>query len=131
MPSLKSLLATVLLAGCSDEPAAREPDTRQTAEQSNPPSPSESQPGRPVLDGDDWLLDGTLTIKGVSKPVSLEVEFEGAGQDPWGNGRIAFSAEGEINRDDFGINWNQALETGGVLVGKTVKISIDVQAVAG
>ncbi len=82
-------------------------------------------------DGDDWLLDGTLTIKGVSKPVSLEVEFEGAGQDPWGNGRIAFSAEGEINRDDFGINWNQALETGGVLVGKTVKISIDVQAVAG
>ncbi len=51
-----TLLTTVLLAGCSDEPTARQPDARQTAEQSNPPSPSESQPGRPVLDGDDWLL---------------------------------------------------------------------------
>ncbi len=81
-------------------------------------------------DGDDWKVDGELTIKGVSRPVTLDVEFEGAGDDPWGNGRIAFSAATEINRDDWGISWNQALETGGVLVGKTVKIAIDVQAVA-
>ncbi len=81
-------------------------------------------------DGDDWKVDGELTIRDVTKPVVLEVEFEGAGQDPWGNGRIAFTADAEIDRDEFGITWNQALETGGVLVGKTVKISIDVQAVA-
>lgn len=80
--------------------------------------------------GDDWKLDGELTVKDVSRPVSLDVEFEGAGEDPWGNGRIAFAANGELNREDWGINWNQALETGGVLVGKTVKIAIDVQAVA-
>ena len=81
--------------------------------------------------GSDWKVDGELTIKDVTRPVTLDVEFEGANQDPWGNGRIAFAAETEINREDFGITWNQALETGGVLVGKAVKIVIDVQAVAG
>lgn len=81
-------------------------------------------------DGDDWLLDGLLTIKGVTHPVSLEVEFEGSEQDPWGNGRIAFTADAEIDRTDYGISWNQTLDTGGLLVGKTVKVSIDVQAVA-
>ncbi len=80
--------------------------------------------------GSDWKVDGELTIKDVTRPVTLDVEFEGANQDPWGNGRIAFSAETEIDREDFGITWNQALETGGVLVGKAVKIVIDVQAVA-
>ena len=80
-------------------------------------------------DGDDWVVDGELTIKDVTRPVSLDVEFEGAGQDPWGNGRIAFHATTEFDRDDFGITWNQALDTGGVLVGKLVKIVIDVQAV--
>lgn len=81
-------------------------------------------------DGDSWKVDGELTIKDVTRPVTLDVEFEGAGEDPWGNSRIAFTADTEINREDFGITWNQALETGGVLVGKNVKISIDVQAVA-
>ena len=80
-------------------------------------------------EGDGWKLDGNLTVKDKSVPVTLDVDFEGAGPDPWGNGRIAFAAETEINREDFGITWNQALETGGVLVGKNVKISIDVQAV--
>ena len=65
------------------------------------------------------------------QPVTLDVEFEGANTDPWGNGRIAFSAETEIDREAFGITWNQTLETGGVLVGKQVKITIDAQAVAG
>ncbi len=81
-------------------------------------------------DGDDWQVDGELTVKDVTLPVTLDVAFEGSGQDPWGNGRIAFTGETEINRDEFGITWNQALETGGVLVGKNVKIHIDVQAVA-
>ncbi len=82
-------------------------------------------------DGDTWKVDGELTVRDVTRPVTLDVEFEGAGQDPWGSARIAFSASTEIDRDEFGITWNQALETGGVLVGKTVKITIDVQAVAG
>jgi polyisoprenoid-binding protein YceI len=77
-----------------------------------------------------WLLDGDLTIKGITRPVTLDVAFEGAGTDPWGNGRIAFEASAQINREDFGITWNQALEAGGVLVGRTVKIEIAAQAVA-
>lgn len=81
-------------------------------------------------DGDGWKVDGELTIKDVTRPVTLDVEFEGAGEDPWGNGRIAFTGDTEINREDFGITWNQALEAGGVLVGKVVKIHLDVQAVA-
>ncbi len=81
-------------------------------------------------DGDDWKVDGELTVKEAARPVTLDVEFEGASEDPWGNGRIAFSATTEVDRSEWGINWNQALETGGVLVGKKVKIVIDVQAVA-
>ena len=81
-------------------------------------------------DGDVWVVDGELTVRDVTQPVALTVEFEGAGQDPWGNGRIAFSGRAEVNRDDFGITWNQTLETGGVLVGKKVTIDLDVQAVA-
>lgn len=81
-------------------------------------------------DGDTWKLDGELTVRDVTKPVQLDVEFEGGGQDPWGNTMIAFSATTEINREDFGITWNQALETGGVLVGKKVTVNIDVEATA-
>lgn len=80
--------------------------------------------------GDGWQVDGELTVKDVSRPVTLDVEFEGAGQDPGGNGRIGFAASAEIDRGEWGINWNQTLETGGVLVGKKVKVVIDVQAVA-
>jgi polyisoprenoid-binding protein YceI len=81
-------------------------------------------------DGGDWKVDGELTIRDVTQPITLDVAFEGAGADPWGNSRIAFSAEAELDRERWGITWNQALETGGVLVGKKVKITIDAQAVA-
>lgn len=81
-------------------------------------------------DGDDWIVDGELTIKGVTRPVTLEVEFEGGVIDPWGNPRLGFSASAEIDREDFGLTWNQVLETGGVLVGKKIKIDLDVEAVA-
>jgi polyisoprenoid-binding protein YceI len=80
-------------------------------------------------DGDDYKLHGDLTIRGVTKPVVLEVEFDGTNKDPWGNDRAGFSAEGEINRKDWGIEWNTALETGGVLVGDKVKLEIDVELV--
>jgi polyisoprenoid-binding protein YceI len=80
-------------------------------------------------DGGDWRLDGELTIKGVSRSVSLDVEFLGAAGDPWGGTRLGFSASGELDRENWGLNWNQALETGGVLVGKDIKIEIEVEAV--
>lgn len=72
---------------------------------------------------------GDLTIRDVTRPVELEVSYEGAAQDPWGNQRIGISASGEVDREAFGLTWNQALETGGVLVGKTIRIDIDAEAV--
>lgn len=78
--------------------------------------------------GDHWNVTGDLTIRDVTKPVVLDVEFEGAQTDPWGNGRIGFSASTEIDREDWGLSWNQALETGGVLVGKKIKIELGVEA---
>lgn len=79
-------------------------------------------------DGDDWKVDGNLTIAGTTQLVTLEVEFEGGSVDPWGNAKIGFSAETQIDREDFGLTWNQALETGGVLIGKNIKIQIDAEA---
>jgi polyisoprenoid-binding protein YceI len=81
--------------------------------------------------GTDWTVDGDLTLRGVSNPVSLVVTFEGAGRDPWGGHRIAFSASGEIVRDRWGMNWNQVLETGGLVIGKKVKLELEVEAVRG
>ena len=79
--------------------------------------------------GDRLRVTGELTIRGVTREVELEVTDEGRGKDPWGGDRLAFSATTTIDRRDFGLTWNQALETGGVLVSNEIKISIDVQAV--
>jgi polyisoprenoid-binding protein YceI len=76
-----------------------------------------------------WLVEGHLTLGGVTRPVPLSVTFEGAAADPWGGVRAGFSARGELDREDFGLNWNQALEAGGVVVGKKVSIEIEVEAV--
>lgn len=81
-------------------------------------------------DGDDFRLIGDLTIKGVTKPVELELEFDGVSGDPWGGTRAGFTAKGEINRKDWGLEWNVALETGGVLVGEKIKIELDVEVLA-
>lgn len=74
-------------------------------------------------------VTGNLTINGVTKPVTLDVDFGGIGQDPWGNTKAGFSFEGKIKRSDFGLNWNAALEAGGVLVSDEVKIAGDLQFV--
>lgn len=76
-----------------------------------------------------WAVRGDLTVRGVTRPVQLDVTFEGAAKDPWGGERLGFTARAELNREDFGLTWNQALETGGVLVGKAVKIEIEAEAV--
>jgi polyisoprenoid-binding protein YceI len=78
-------------------------------------------------DGDRWTIPGELTIKDVTEAVELDVEYLGVFTDPWGNDKAAFTASTEIDREAFGITWNQALETGGVLVGKQVRIELEVQ----
>ncbi len=78
--------------------------------------------------GDDFVLHADLTIKGVTKPVDFALEFDGVVNDPWGNTKAGFTAETEINRKDFGLEWNVALETGGVLVGEKVKIVLEIEA---
>lgn len=79
------------------------------------------------IEEDKYLLKGMLTIRNVSKEVSLDVEFGGIGKDPWGNERAGFSVSGRINRKDWGLNWNAALETGGVLVSEDVTIGCDIE----
>ena len=79
--------------------------------------------------GDEFTLVGDLTIKGITKPVELEAEFNGAATDPFGNARIGFSAETEVEREDWGLTWNAALETGGVLVSKKIKLVLDISAI--
>lgn len=80
-------------------------------------------------DGKEFTVTGDLTIRGVTKPVVLEGEYLGSAVDPWGNDRVALQAEGTINRTDYGLNWNEVLETGGFLVGEEVTLVLDVQAV--
>jgi polyisoprenoid-binding protein YceI len=75
-------------------------------------------------------VEGTLTIRGTAKTLTVPVTFLGAATDPWGNARVGFEGGITINRKDFGLNWNAALETGGFLVGDEVKISVSLQAIA-
>ena len=76
-------------------------------------------------------ITGNLTINGVTKPIELDVDFGGINVDPWGNTKAGFTFEGKIKRSDFGLNWNAALETGGVLVSDEVKIAGELQFVKG
>jgi polyisoprenoid-binding protein YceI len=84
---------------------------------------------RPLRE-DAWELVGDLTVRGTTRPVSLQVDFDGGGISPMGDERIGFSAATDVNREDFGLTWNVALETGGLLVGKTARIELAVQAIA-
>jgi len=79
-------------------------------------------------DEGEYAVTGDLSLNGVTKPETFDVTFEGQGKDPWGNEKAGFSAEGTLNRSDYGLTWNAALETGGVLVGDKVKVSLEIQA---
>jgi polyisoprenoid-binding protein YceI len=72
---------------------------------------------------------GDLTIRNVTREIALDVEYGGQGKDPWGNQRVGFTATASLNRKEFGLTWNQALETGGVLVADRVDIEIELQAI--
>ena len=81
------------------------------------------------LDDDGYVLDGELTLKGVTRPISLRLELGGFGQDPYGGTRAGFTATGEIKRSDFGVDFNAVLETGGVVVADKVAIALEIEAV--
>ena len=80
-------------------------------------------------DGDDWAITGDLTIKDVTKPVTIEFEQTGSAVDPFGNTRVGFEGATTINRKDWGLTWNAALETGGVLVSEKIKLEFDISAI--
>jgi len=83
-----------------------------------------------VLEGKEQaVVTGHLTLRGVTRPVAFQVTFDGVATDPWGNQRVAFTAEAALSRKDFGLTWNQALETGGVLVGDKVRLTLRLSAV--
>ncbi len=79
--------------------------------------------------GSDWKVTGDLTVRGVTRSIVLDVEFEGVIQDPWGNQRLGFTASGEIDRNEFGVSFNAALETGGFVVSPKIKLEIEAEAV--
>ncbi len=79
--------------------------------------------------GDDFILDGELTIKGITRSLPLQVEVNGLGPDAYGGTRVGFSATGEINRKDFGVNFNATMETGGVVVADRVNLHLEIEAV--
>jgi polyisoprenoid-binding protein YceI len=80
-------------------------------------------------DGDEWTIAGDLTIKGVSHPVTIEFEEGGSAKDPFGNLRVGFEGETVVNRKDWGLTWNAALETGGLLVSEKIKLEFDISAI--
>jgi polyisoprenoid-binding protein YceI len=84
---------------------------------------------RAELNGDEYTLYGDLTIKDVTKPVELDVEYNGTATDPYGNLRAGFDGRTTINRKDWGLGWNVALEAGGILIGEKIKIELDVSAI--
>ncbi len=95
----------------------------------NKPTVTFRSSGVRVNDDDEFVLVGDLTLNGVTRPVELDVQYNGAATDPFGFQRIGFEAKTRVNRKDFGLTWNAALETGGVLVSDQVTIQLEVSAV--
>ncbi|MFF8384744.1 YceI family protein [Streptomyces kanasensis] len=82
-----------------------------------------------ALGGEDYRITGDLTIKGVTRQVAIDLEFNGAAKDPFGNERVGFEGKAEILRSDWGLTWNAALETGGVLVSDKIKLTFEISAI--
>jgi len=81
-------------------------------------------------DGDDWTITGDLTIKDVTKPITIDFELTGSAKDPFGNTRLGFEGRTTLNRKEWGLTWNAALETGGFLVSDKIKLEFDISAIA-
>jgi len=130
-PLASSVAVTVQLASIDTRDAGRDEHLRGADffdVASNPTMTYRSTGVRETAPG-RFSLDGELTLAGVTKSVTLEVTFDGTVTDPWGGSRAAFTATAEIDREAFGLSWNQALEAGGVVVGKKIEIEIEAEAV--
>jgi len=119
-------MASINTANADRDTHLRSPDFFGTEEH---PELTFRSTGVAARKGAKLTVAGELTIKGIARPVELDVEVDGVVVDPWGNQRIVLTATTEIDREDFGITWNVALETGGVMVAKKVKIEIEAEAV--
>ena len=129
-PSLCSLQVEVEVASVDTKDAGRDEHLRTNDFFSAPEHPTMTFTSTSVAGaGTEWQVTGDLTIRGVTRQVTLDTTFEGLATDPWGGERAAFSATAEIDREDFGMTFNAALETGGVLVGKKAKIEIEAELV--
>lgn len=130
-PTASSVEATIDLASIDTNDEGRDTHLRSADFFDVDRHPEMTFRSTSVEDDDGtWRVHGDLSLHGVTRPVVLETDFEGAiSADPWGNARVAFSASTEIDREDFDLTWNQRLETGGVLVGKKVKIELEIEAV--
>jgi polyisoprenoid-binding protein YceI len=129
-PLESTVEATVDLASIDTGDAGRDEHLRSADFFSVEPHPTMSFRSTALReDGDRYVLAGDLTIRDVTRPVEFELDFEGVSQDPWGNTRAGFAAQAEVNRKDWGLEWNVALETGGVLVGDKVKVQLEIEAV--
>lgn len=131
-PLESSVTATIKTASITTGVADRDthlrsPDFLKTDE--FPTIEFQSLGGVKEVNGNEFVLPGELTIRGVTRNVDLKVEFEGAGRNPYGMDIFGFSAHTEVDREDFGLTWNVSLETGGVLVGKKVRIELEGEAV--
>jgi polyisoprenoid-binding protein YceI len=131
-PLQSSVRATVNLASITTGDDGRDAHLRSAdffdTDGAGSPTMSFASTGIKEEDG-EYVLFGDLTVKDVTRQVEFALEFDGVNTDPWGATKAAFSAETEINRKDFGIEWNVALETGGVLVSDKVRIQLEIQAV--
>lgn len=123
-----TLDATTLTTGVADrDHHLKSPDFLDVA--NYPTITFKSTKVEPSADGQKARVTGDLTIRGVTRPVTLDVEFLGMGNSPFGDTRAGFTASTRINREDWGLTWNMALEAGGVLVGKEIGITLDVEVI--
>ncbi|MFC4019557.1 YceI family protein [Micromonospora sp. GCM10011542] len=130
-PLQSSVVATIQAASIDTKQADRDAHLRspEFLESEAFPTIEYRSTGVKSHKGSKFVLSGELTVKGVTRPVDLEVEFEGVGRSPFGQDIFGFAAHAEIDREEFGLTWNVALETGGVLVGRKIKIEIEGEGV--
>jgi polyisoprenoid-binding protein YceI len=128
-PLASSVEASIDMASIDTRDPNRDGDLRSAnffETDTHPTATFRSTAVRP--DGDHFVVDGELTLHGVTRPVQLHVEFNGVSGDPWGGTRAGFSAETEINRRDFGIDISMPLDGGGVVIGDKVKVHLEIEA---
>ena len=129
-PANSTVEVTVDIAGLTTNEASRDTHLRSADffDAENHPEATFRSTRVEPLSEDRFRVTGDLTIRGTTRSITLDVEREGEGVDPWGNVKAAFAASTTLNRKDFGLNWNVALEAGGVLVSDKIKLEISVQA---